>query len=100
MTVANPGQSQSASNQAITALVLGILSAICCNLLGPVAWYLGVQERKAIREGRSPLAGDSLALIGMILGIIGTIFLVIGLFWIFALGGMAVLQGLMAASQQ
>lgn len=98
MTVANPGQpTQSASSQAITALVLGILSAICCNLLGPVAWYLGVQERKAIREGRSPVAGDTLALIAIVLGVIGTIFLVIGLFWLFALGGMAVLQGIAAS---
>jgi hypothetical protein len=100
MTVANPGQSQSASTQAITALVLGILSAICCNLLGPFALYLGMQERKAIREGRSPAAGDAFALVAIILGIIGTILLVIGLFWLFALGGMAVLQGIMAASQQ
>jgi Domain of unknown function (DUF4190) len=98
MTVANPGQQQSASTQAITALVLGILGLICCNILGPVAWYLGSQELKAIREGRSPFAGEILAKIGMILGIFGTIFLVLGVLWLFFMGGLAVLQGIAAAN--
>lgn len=98
MTVANPGQQQSASTQAITALVLGILGVICCGLLAPVAWYLGNQELKAIREGRSPMAGEALAKIGMILGIIGTVLLVLTMLWIFFAGGMAVIQGIAAAN--
>lgn len=96
MTVANPGQSQSSSNQAITALVLGILGIICCGFLAPVAWYLGNQELKAISEGRSPAAGEGLAKAAKILGIIGTILLVFSILWIFFAGGMAVLQGVMA----
>jgi uncharacterized membrane protein YjgN (DUF898 family) len=98
MTVANPGQQQSASTQAITALVLGILGIFCCGLLAPVAWYLGNQEVKAIREGRSPLAGEGLAKAGMIMGIIGSILLVLSILWIFFMGGMAVLQGMAAAN--
>lgn len=98
MTVANPGQPQSASTQAITSLVLGILGVICCGLLAPVAWYIGNQELKAIREGRSAMAGEALAKIGMILGIIGTILLVLTMLWIFFAGGMAVIQGLAAAN--
>lgn len=94
MTVANPGQPQSASTQAITSLILGIVGIFCCNLLGPVAWYLGNQELKAIREGRAPIAGEGLAKAGMILGIIGTILMVLGILWIFFMGGMAVLQGI------
>jgi uncharacterized membrane protein YjgN (DUF898 family) len=96
MTVANPGQPQSSSNQAITALVLGILGIICCGLLAPIAWYLGNQELLAIREGRSPAAGEGLAKAAKILGIIGTVLLVLSLLWIFFAGGMAVLQGVMA----
>ena len=96
MTVANPGQPQSSSNQAITALVLGILGIICCGLLAPIAWYLGSQEVKAIREGRSPAAGEGLAKAAVILGIIGTILMVLTLLWIFFAGGMAILQGVMA----
>ena len=100
MSVANPGQSQSSSTQAIVALVLGILGIICCGLLAPIAWYLGSQETRAIREGRSPVAGEGIAKAAMILGIIGTILFVLTLLWIFFAGGMAILQGMMAASQQ
>lgn len=96
MTVANPGQPQSSSNQAITALVLGILGIVCCGLLAPVAWYLGNQELKAISEGRSAVAGEGLAKAAKILGIIGTILLVFTIVWVFFWGGMAILQGVMA----
>ena len=95
MTVANPGQPQSASTQAITALVLGILGVICCNILGPIAWYMGNQELQAIREGRSPIAGEGLAKAGQILGIIGTVLIVLGLLWFFLWGGLAVFQAMM-----
>ncbi|HWM92561.1 MAG TPA: DUF4190 domain-containing protein [Thermoanaerobaculia bacterium] len=92
-----PGQPQSASTQAITALVVGILGVICCGLLAPIAWYLGNQEQQAIREGRSPAAGQGFAQAGVILGIIGTILLVLTLLWIFFAGGMAILSGMMGS---
>jgi hypothetical protein len=95
MTVANPGQPQSASNQAITALILGILGLVCCPLLGPIAWYLGNQESKAIREGRSPVQGEGISKAGMILGILGTIYFAGVMLWIFFMGGMAVLSAMM-----
>ena len=83
------------SSQAVTALVLGILSFVCCQILGPVAWYLGNQEQRSIREGRSSAAGQGFATAGMILGIIGTVLLVFSLIWIFALGGMAIVGGIL-----
>ncbi|HVF59431.1 MAG TPA: DUF4190 domain-containing protein [Thermoanaerobaculia bacterium] len=83
------------SSQAVTALVLGILSFVCCQILGPVAWYLGNQEQRSIREGRSPAAGQGFATAGVILGIIGTVLLVFTLFWIFAMGGMAIVGGIL-----
>jgi len=93
MSVANPGQSQSASTQAVMSLVLGILSIVtCCGILAPVAWYLGSQELKAIREGRSAAAGDGIAKAGMILGILGTLWMVMILLWIFFWGGMAIVS--------
>lgn len=98
MSVATPGQPQSSSTQAITALVLGILGIVCCGLLAPIAWYLGSQEQKAIREGRSPAAGEGLAKAAVILGMIGTILLVLGILWIFFMGGMAILQGIANAN--
>jgi hypothetical protein len=95
MTVVNPGQQQSASTQAITSLVLGILSLFCCPILAPIAWYIGSQEVKAIREGRSPIAGEGIAKAGMIIGIIGTIWMVLVALWIFFWGGLAVFQAMM-----
>lgn len=94
MTIQGDGPTpQSASSQAITALVVGILGFVtCCHILSPIAWYLGNQERKAIREGRSPQAGESLAQVAVILGIVGTVLLVFGLLWIFFWGGLAVLS--------
>jgi uncharacterized membrane protein YjgN (DUF898 family) len=101
MTVANPGQQQSASSQAITAFVLSILGIVCCGLLAPISWYLANQELQAIREGRSPVAGEGLVKVASILGIVGTVLLVlgfiIGLIWLFLLGGMAVLSGMSGA---
>jgi hypothetical protein len=95
MSVANAGQPQSASTQAIMSLVLGILSLLCCPLLAPVAWFIGSQELKAVREGRSAVAGEGIAKAGLILGIIGTIWMVLVALWIFLWGGMAVLSTMM-----
>jgi hypothetical protein len=95
MTVSNPEQPEPASSQALTALILGILGfATCCLLLSPIAWYLGRQELRAIREGRSAAAGETLANVGRILGIVGTVLMSFFAFWAFFLGGMAVLSGL------
>jgi hypothetical protein len=96
MTVQGDGLTpQSASSQAITALVVSILGFVtCCLLLSPIGWYLGRQEQKAIREGRSPKAGESLAQIAVVLGIVGTFMMIFFLFWVFFFGGMAVLSAL------
>ena len=94
MTIQGDGITpESASSQAITALVLSLLGFFtCCFLLSPIAWYLGRQEQKAIQEGRSPKAGESLAQIAVILGIIGTLVMLFFLFWVFFFGGLAVLS--------
>lgn len=89
------GQTGGGSGKAVTTLVLGILSIICCGLLGPVAWVMGNGELKAIAAGTSPASNETMAKIGKILGIIGTVLLVVSLIWIFFAGGMAVLQGTM-----
>jgi hypothetical protein len=85
-----------ASGKAVAALAVGIAGFFCCNLLGPVAWYLGASERSAIRAGRSSPSGDGLALAGMIIGIVDTAVLVLGallaILWIFLAGGLAILS--------
>ncbi len=93
-----PPASASASREAVTALVLGILGIVCCGFVAPLAWYLGQNEQRAIREGRASAAGEGMAMAGRILGMIGTALLilglVVGLLWALFFGGMAALQGL------
>jgi len=90
--------SASASREAVTALVLGILGIVCCWFVAPVAWYFGQNELRAIRDGRACAAGEGMAMAGKILGMIGTallvLFLIGGLLWTLFFGGMVVLQGL------
>jgi hypothetical protein len=86
------------SSRATTSLVLGILGFLCCQILSPVAWYLGAQERNAIRNGLSAPEGEGVATAGMVLGIIGTVLLSLGiimtLLWMLFAGGMAFLSTL------
>ena len=95
MTVPGEGQTEKPSSQAITALVIGLIGILTCcgTVLSPVAWYLGSQEQKAIREGRSPAAGEALAKVAIILGIVGTAVLALLILWIFLMGGLAVISG-------
>ena len=65
-------------SQATTALVLGIVG-IFFTVVAPFAWKFGHDELKAIDEGRRPPDGYGQATAGRILGIIGTVFLVVGL---------------------
>ena len=93
-----PPASASASREAVTALVLGILGIVCCAFVAPVAWYLGQNELRAIRQGQASAAGEGMAMAGRILGMIGTALLilglVVGLLWALFFGGMAAIQGL------
>jgi hypothetical protein len=72
--------------------VLAIVGLVCCPLTAPIAWVMGQQEIKAIRRGAAPAANHSLAQIGMVLGIIGSLLFAFGLLWVFAFGGLAALS--------
>jgi TRAP-type C4-dicarboxylate transport system permease small subunit len=78
-------------SQATTALVLGILGLVCCGVLAPIAWYIGKQELQAIERGEAPAGGQGSAKAGQILGIIGTVFLILGILWLLFFGGLALL---------
>lgn len=93
-----PPTEAKASSRATTVLILGILGFVCCQLCAPFAWYMGNQEVKAIKSGASPAAGQGLATAGMILGIIGTVLLVLSLVWVVFFGGMAVLGAMSEAA--
>ncbi len=66
-------------SQATTILVLGILSIVCCGLLGIAAWVMGNNELKAIDEGRRPPENRGTANAGRICGIVGVVLSALGL---------------------
>lgn len=70
-----PPPTNSASGRAIASLVLSILSVLlfCCFILSPAmsitGAVLGKMELNAIRQGRAPAAGETMAKIGFYLGV-------------------------------
>ena len=73
-----PGGMQYASRRtdglAIAALIVGILSLVCCVLgvaLGPAAAVMGFISRGRISSSSGTIGGGGLAIGGLILGVIG-----------------------------
>lgn len=64
-------------------LVLGILSIVLCQILGPFAWVMGNNDLKKIAAGTMDPEGQQTTNAGKICGIIGTILgILLILFWI------------------
>ena len=82
------------SSKATMAVVFGVLGIVCCGLLAPVAWYLASEEIKGIDAGRLSEANRGMAQVAKILGIIGSILLVLGLLWIVFFGGLTMIGAL------
>lgn len=57
--------------------MLGILGLVVCQILGPFAWSIGKREVEAIDAGRRAPEHRVLANAGRIMGIIGTVLLVV-----------------------
>ncbi len=64
-------------SQATLSLVLGILSAICCPIVGPVAFFMGNASRQRIEASGGTISGGGLAIAGMITGIVGTVWILL-----------------------
>ena len=62
---------------AVAALVLGILGILVCPLLGPFAWLYGRRGEQAVDASGGLLAGRGLATAGKVLGIVGTLLIVL-----------------------
>ena len=77
----------------ITILVLGILSVVCCSPLGIAAWLMGNTALKEIDAEPGRYGNRQIVQIGRILGIIGVVFLVLSIIWIFFLGGLTMISG-------
>jgi hypothetical protein len=80
---------------AIGILVLALVGLLCCPLTSPVAWLLGHREVQAARRGEAPAGSQSLAQVGMLLGILGTVLLAFTVLLVFALGALAVAAALL-----
>ena len=59
------------------ALVLGILGLVICPLCGPFAWWQGRSAEGAVAASGGQYGGKGMATAGKILGIIGTVVLVL-----------------------
>ena len=81
-------------SQATTILVLGILSLVVCQILGPIAWVMGNNELAGIDAGRRPPQNRGTAQAGRILGIISTVLMIIGIAFLFVV----LVFGLVAAA--
>jgi ABC-type Fe3+ transport system permease subunit len=73
------GQPPQDHPRATTALVLGIVSLVCCNVLGIVAYIVGRNAEREIAASGGRLGGEGKAKAGKILGIVATVLLVLGL---------------------
>ena len=73
------GYGQQDHPKATTALILGILSVVLCSVLGPFAWRIGKRAVDEIDASGGRLTGRGSANAGYILGIIGTVLLVLAL---------------------
>jgi hypothetical protein len=62
---------------ATTALILGILSFVCCGLLGIPAYIIGKRAEREILLSNGALTGEGMAKAGWILGLIAIILLVV-----------------------
>lgn len=65
--------------RATTALVLGILGLILCQVIAPFAWVIGKRAVDEIDASRGQIGGRGAANAGYVLGIIGTVLLIGGL---------------------
>ena len=80
-------------SQAVLALVVAIVGLVAFQLISPVAWVLANREIQGIDEGRRNPTNRGMAVAAKVLGIIGTVLLVLGVL-IFLI----VVVGLFAAS--
>ena len=71
-TVRRRQEAGSSSPAAVTCLVLGVLAVGCCSFTGPFAIYYYSKAQGEIRDGGYLSGSQTMAVIGLILGIIGT----------------------------
>lgn len=63
-------------------LVFGILSIVVCQILGPFAWAMGNGDLRKMDAGTMDPEGRDHTKAGKICGIIGTVFLILGVIYV------------------
>lgn len=80
------GQMQAAhyaeDSQAVLALIMALLGITMCQILCPVAWYLGQRELDGIDAGLRDPAKRDWAFASKLIGIIGTALMVLAVLFI------------------
>jgi Domain of unknown function (DUF4190) len=72
--------------QSTLALILGIVSVVVCQIVGPFALVIGKRAMNEIDASGGTLGGRGMAQAGYILGIIGTVLLVLLLLYFVVIG--------------
>jgi hypothetical protein len=80
----------SAHPRGTTVLVLGILSIVLAPILGPFAWVMGRKALKEVDAAPHPTTNRGTLQTGMVLGVIGTVLMVLGTLWFFAVMGLMI----------
>lgn len=65
--------------RATMSLVLGIIGIVACQVLGPVAWWMGRKTLEEIDASGGRYGGRGAAQAGYVMGVVGTVLLAIGL---------------------
>lgn len=76
---APPQYAQAPNHRGALVLTLGLISLLVFQPLGIAPWVIGVQDLRAMREGRMDPEGRGTTLAGMILGIIAIVLFVLSL---------------------
>ncbi|MEC3920484.1 DUF4190 domain-containing protein [Nocardia sp. CDC160] len=68
--------------QAVVVLILGIMSLVFCQLLGPVAWIMGGKARREIQDSGGAIGGSGMVTAGWICGIVSSALLILAVLFI------------------
>lgn len=93
-----PGQYAPDHPRATTVLVLGILSVVLCQVLGPFAWVMGKKTVEEIDASGGAIGGRGAANAGYVLGIVATVLLGLSLLVLVALIGFGIIGAVTSSS--
>lgn len=88
-----PGPGAVQHPNAVPALVLGIIGLVLFPLVAPVAWHLGAKGQREARLDPNRWRADGTLSAGKILGIIGTVFVAMGVLFVLFIIMMFVVAG-------